>query len=288
MASIVTTSPRSKPSGLPQFLSRHILIAAAIVILVAVAYLILRDGKAPSEPSPPGKSSVAAAPSAAPVNTPAESHNPSGFKEQTSAVVTNASGSTTEIHAGVYDEPEILAEGADIDSPATSNKSATAHRVMPQHKKYFDNPVENQLERLAIPGRNIRATPPPSKLTQDEVLEFLRRPIQIEEDDDEETVAAKERTAALKTEALKFIENGGTYDEFVREMIKVSNEEADMIRDARTEMMRLYKEEGAIAAIEYLKVANAALKENGLKEIPISSGLRKRAEEEQAALEAAH
>lgn len=172
-----------------------------------------------------------------------------------------------------------------IEAPAKSNQTTVAHKVMPQHRKYFDNPIENQLERLAIPGRNIRATPSLSKLTQEEILQYLRRPIQIEEDDDEEAVAAKERTAALKTEALKYIENGGTYDDFVREMVKVSNEEADMIRDARNEMMRLYKEEGAIAAIEYLKEANATLRENGLKEIPISTGLQKRAEEERAALE---
>ena len=192
------------------------------------------------------------------------------------------------VNSASADASDVVTDSTDTNaSPETVAKEEDKPKPMPYgvlSKQYFDNPVENRLEKLGIPGRGV-AMVLPNKLSQDEILAILRRPIQINEDDDEATVAAKERTAALKTEALKYIENGGTYDDFVREMVKVSNEEADMIRDARNEMMRLYKEEGAIAAIEYLKEANATLRENGLKEIPISTGLQKRAEEERAALE---
>ena len=289
MASIVTTSS-SRPKKSPSYRT----IAVAIVAIAAVVIIAFLATRGPGKSVPNSGTGISPSSSTVQKDTtdpisPTAKQEPSEKNPQVSRDTQTDISHTTggyEEKAG-QDEVE-QASPSDVVSPAKSNQTVVAHRVMPQRKKYFDNPIENQLERLAIPGRSIRATPSISKLSQEEILQYLRRPIQINEDDDEDAVAAKERTAALKTEALKFIENGGTYDEFVREMVKVSNEEADMIRDARNEMMRLYKEEGAIAAIEYLEVANAALRESGLKEIPISSGLRKRAEEERAALEATH
>ena len=109
----------------------------------------------------------------------------------------------------------------------------------------------------------------PNRLSQEEILAILRRPIQINEDDDEETVAAKERTAEMKTAALEYIESGGTYDEFITEMVKTSNEEAEMKKTARMEMMRILKQEGYEAAEAYLEQVNPTLKEAGLKEMKI-------------------
>lgn len=193
-----------------------------------------------------------------------------------------------EIHA-----PPIISEsGNDEAQSATnitvevsSNLLAKAHRVGISRKKYFDNPVENQLEGLSIAGRRFGTTPSLSKMSDKEVLQILKRPIEIFDDDDDETVMTKERTAALKNEALKFIENGGTFNEFVREMTRLSNSEADLVRDVRLEMMRIFKEEGGIATEEYLKQANKVLLENGIKEIPVPSGIRARAEDERASLQ---
>jgi hypothetical protein len=286
MATIVTTSS-SRPKDSPSYRT----IAVAIIGIAAVAiiaYLLTRgsDKSVPNSGAGISPSSPTVQKDIKDPTSPTVRQEPSEKNPQVSIGKQNGSPSTVDGGEEMSGQEESRPTSpSDIEAPAKSNQTTITHRVMPQHRKYFDNPIENQLERLAIPGRNIRATPPLSKLTQEEILQYLRRPIQIDEDDDEEAVAAKERTAALKTEALKYIENGGTYDEFVREMVKVSNEEADMIRDARNEMLRLYKEEGAIAAIEYLKEANATLRENGLKEIPISTGLQKRAEEERAALE---
>ena len=146
-------------------------------------------------------------------------------------------------------------------------------------KQYFDNPVENRLEKLGIPGKGV-ALSLPNRLSDEEVLEILKRPVEIYDDDDEETVAAKERTAAMKAEALKFIENGGTYDEFVAEMTRVSNEEAALKNGSRQELMRILREDGYEAAEAYLEEANAALRAAGLDEMRIPLPFRRKREKE--------
>ena len=136
-------------------------------------------------------------------------------------------------------------------------------------EKVFDNDVENQLEALSTPAKRFKYAPK-TRLTDEQIMEYLRRPVEIYEDDNEATVAAKERTAAMKTEALKYIEAGGSYHDFIKEMVAVSNNEADMISEVRMEKIRLLKEEGVEAAASYLEEANARLVEAGLRPIPIT------------------
>ena len=136
-------------------------------------------------------------------------------------------------------------------------------------EKVFDNDVENQLEALSTPAKRFKYAPR-TRLTDEQIMEYLRRPVEIYEDDSEATVAAKERTAAMKTEALKYIESGGSYHDFIKEMVAVSNNEADMISEVRMEKIRLLKEEGVEAAASYLEEANARLVEAGLRPIPIT------------------
>ena len=168
--------------------------------------------------------------------------------------------------------------------PADGQTGAAAAGAEPMpygvlSKRYFDNPVENRLEKLSIPGRGV-AMLPPNRLSREEVLEILRRPVEIYDDDDEETVAAKERTAEMKRAALEFIEAGGTYDEFVAETARAANEEAALLKETRVEMMRLLKEEGYEAAEAYLEEANASLREAGMKEMRIPLPFRRKREKE--------
>ena len=155
-----------------------------------------------------------------------------------------------------------------------------------KRKKVFDNRVENILETLSTPGRRFGVPPASLKMSKEEVLDYLRRPVQILEDDDEQTVSAKERTAAMKTEAIKYIENGGSFDDFVQEMIKISSEEAEYLDQVRKEKRRIVEEEGIEAAQAYLDQVNPKLRESGLKELSLSDIDRNRAAKADAARDA--
>lgn len=264
---IVTTSRRSPRKNS----ATGPLIIIIAVLAVAVAYLLMR--KPVSDENPTSSTDEATV-----------------FRKTTKAISTKAGNSakqaeeskmpasTEVIQASVSIESTIV-EGV-IEAGQQANLVVEEDKNKPKpmpygvlSKQYFDNNIENQLEKLGIPGRGV-AMILPNRLSQEEILEILRRPIQIFEDDDEDTVAAKERAAAMKTAALKYIEDGGTYDEFVHEMAKTSNEEAELSRTARTEMMRILKTDGYEAAEAYIEEVNPTLKEAGLKEMKIPRPFR--------------
>ena len=139
-----------------------------------------------------------------------------------------------------------------------------------REKEYFDNPVENLLASVSEPGAEFMFSPPRVSLSDEEIIAILKRPVEIYEDDDEEAARVKERTAALKTDALAFIEQGGTYNQFVRDRAAAATEQAAMIEDVRQEMIRILRKSGRKAAEEYLAEANPVLREQGLREVTIS------------------
>ncbi len=118
--------------------------------------------------------------------------------------------------------------------------------------------------------------PPRVTLSQEEILAYLRQPVEIFDDDDEETVRAKERTAETKAAALDYIAQGGTFNQFLRDMAAAATEEKAMVDDVRFEMRRILDAEGPEAAQAYLDKANKGLREAGLKEVFLSPFVVKR------------
>ncbi len=276
---IVTTSSNKRPKSNPT-------LPIAIVAIVIVAVIAFYLGTRTKQPRP--QTSVSDT-SATPTAT-AQDRNPDGVakpvaKEDAVSVQAETKNGTQE-------------SDIDDDAIAMTNVSETvsekpAERTVPQRKphkrKFFDNQVENQLEVLS--NRSVKfKNLPRTRFSEAEVMEYLRKPIEINEDDDEETIAAKERTAEMKTLALKYIEEGGTYEQFIQEQAKASTEEAETRRAVHAEAVRILKSEGLQAAEEYLSEVNPQLKEAGLKEVAIPLALRRKAEieaEERAAAEKA-
>lgn len=155
----------------------------------------------------------------------------------------------------------------------TSVRDKEEAKIVPAGIKapeYFDNQVENLLALVSTPGTEFCTTPPRLDLTKDEILSYLKRPVEIYDDDDEETIAVKERTAAAKAEALEYIESGGTCDQYIRDMAAIATEQAEQVEDVRLEMLDILRTKGREAAEEYLATANPLLKEQGLKEVVIT------------------
>lgn len=135
--------------------------------------------------------------------------------------------------------------------------------------KVFDNQVENELEELSRAG-GLGLRTPRIDMTDEEALEYLRTPVEIYDDDDDETVAAKERTAEMKVAALEYIDNGGTLNQFMRDYQAQAQEKEATLEEVRSEMKRILNEEGAEAAQAYLDEVNPQLKEAGLGEVRLS------------------
>lgn len=138
-------------------------------------------------------------------------------------------------------------------------------------KKVFTNKIENILEVVSRGSLSPFANPRVD-MTDEEVVVFLKEPIDIYEDDDEETVKAKERTAAMKTEALKYIREGGTFNQFLRDYTGMVKEEEGMVNDIKAEMKRILHDEGEDAAQSYLDEVNPRLVEQGLEPVKIGKG----------------
>lgn len=194
--------------------------------------------------------------------------------DSSKAPMTNAN--SNEEKNGDVNAISTVAEGdvAGVQKVAEEDIAEASTNATPQKKaikgvaaplvSHFDNPVENMLHSLTVRGKHFKSIPR-NNMTDEQILEYLRKPVEIYEDDDEKTIAAKEATADMKTQALAFIEGGGTYDDFVRQMVQASNEEHDLLDDVRITKMKILKEQGLEACAEYLEEANKVLAEAGLK-----------------------
>lgn len=145
----------------------------------------------------------------------------------------------------------------------------------------FDNDVENMLESVSRFGfesiETLRVN-----LPKDEIVAILNRPVDIYEDDPPDVVADKERTAEMKKAALEFIEAGGTFNQFLRDMQAQATEEREAVKDVREEMVRILRVEGEAAARAYLDKANPELAAQGLPEVHLGKGLLRMVEREAA------
>lgn len=161
---------------------------------------------------------------------------------------------------------------------SNSNYAETAEKAA-ESVAIFDNPVETQLENVSRKGFESLVTLRVN-LPQEEILAILNRPVDIYDDDDEETVLAKERTAEMKREALEYIAAGGTFNQFLRDCQFEAKEARETVMDVREEMKRILYSQGEEAAQEYLDKQNPILRELGLPEVHIGKGLlRKRKKE---------
>lgn len=151
---------------------------------------------------------------------------------------------------------------------ADSNRLAKSEAILAAQapRKHFDNEVENTIEVVTKPGAQFLILPQVN-LSQQEVLEYLKRPVEYSEDDDEEALAAKKRTEAFKKEALDYIAKGGTLNQFLRDKASAAADEREAVDTIRREKDRILLTEGPEAAKAYLDQINPELKKLNLPEI---------------------
>lgn len=162
---------------------------------------------------------------------------------------------------------------------ADSNRLAVSEALLRSRepKKHFDNEVENTLEIVSKPGAQFLQIPV-IDMAHEDIIAFLKKPVEILPDDDEATIAAKERTVEVKAAALEYIEKGGTINQFIRDTAAAEQEAVATRDEVRMEMRRILASEGEEMAQAYLDEINPQLAKLGIKEIKIGRGDRKFAE----------
>lgn len=141
--------------------------------------------------------------------------------------------------------------------------------------KVFDNPVENQLVGLSVEGGSF-ASGLMMRHTDEDILAALNRPVEIHEDDSDEVKAKKEAVAAMKQEILAYMEQGGTYEEFVTEMASMARQERKMKRDGIRKIVSLLDEGRADEARDFYETYNGLLEESGYTPLKLQMGLKER------------
>lgn len=129
-------------------------------------------------------------------------------------------------------------------------------------KPIFDNPIENQLVSLAIPGG---VFVPAAILgnSPEELDDILHRDVVINPDDDESTVEKKEAVAALKRQILEYMDEGGTFEGFVEEMRSYSKEEKKLRNSGMNRLEDIMESGDIDEARDFLQVYNGILEEQG-------------------------
>jgi len=152
--------------------------------------------------------------------------------------------------------------------PVKAVETVQTEQPPPRRKRIFTNATEQVLGWIV--SKRLGDMPPPiPRLPPDEkILETLNSVIEIQEDDDEATSELKENVAYAKEEMRKFMQEGGTAQEFVRQYHQQLQKAHQEWLAEQREFLRLRKEDPE-KAMAYAEETNKRLAEKGIKPLMI-------------------
>ena len=151
---------------------------------------------------------------------------------------------------------------------------AEAERLKNLPPPMFKHEVESALDMYVVPG--IDMPPPPRDYTNEEVLQALVEPIEIDpEKDDEEAQLHKKAVQQFKDELREYIKNGGTFNQYIRKLAERQSKEAAMIQQSRQMVMKTINEGKTAEAQQLLDALNKHLSEQGIPAVKMPPPYRK-------------
>ena len=272
MPRIVTSRKRQRPATPPASASDRIVRAAAIAVVAICAVFAAWRLLSPPEAAKPGATPVQAGQKGQGRGVPAATpETPEAARPDAASPSTDGRSVSGQKNQGRGAPASTEIENPPEEPPPASAPPPAPPSATPREREFFDNEIENTIASVSEPGAEFFGFPPGTEWEEDEILEVLRRPVVIEEDDDDAAIAAKERTAEFKAKALKAIEEDGlTFNQFIRDIVALRNEQAAMREDAYQQMVKILRRDGEPAARDYLNSINPELKAQGMKEIAIS------------------
>lgn len=151
---------------------------------------------------------------------------------------------------------------------------AEAERLRNLPPPMFKHEVESALDMYVVPG--IDMPPPPRDYTNEEVLQALVEPVEIDpEKDDEDAQLHKRTVQQFKDELREFIKEGGTFNQYIRKLAERQSKEAMMIQQSRQMVMKTINEGRTAEAQELLNKLNKHLSEQGIPAVQMPPPYRK-------------
>lgn len=170
----------------------------------------------------------------------------------------------------------VPAGNAGVAPPGETGAAGAGRPTRGKNEKgdgVFQTKTEQMLSRFA--GTRPGYQPPMLlRLPQDENLdEILERPIEIFDDDDDETVAAKENCARMKEELRQFMADGGSAETFMLWHHNELMKDYEEWRDAQHNAVQLLLGGDLDAARRYAEEASATLAERGIRGVTLPEKL---------------
>lgn len=167
-----------------------------------------------------------------------------------------------------------------LPKPATTNVASFRLRKemvngewrIRESKAVFKHPIERALYALTIP--NGMAIPPKSifrRYTKEQILEMLKKPVEISPDDSEHVAERKKKTQAMKDGILDLYNRGHSLDDIIADLDKTSRSENFEMADARLGLNEAMHTGDAGKVREYVAKKNAELAAKGLEELKVPS-----------------
>ena len=159
---------------------------------------------------------------------------------------------------------------------------AYGHMYECDHEGNFRDVTKRQLFKTAFEANFLRlavADKPfiPAFLTgldQEDVKKMLLKPYEAKGDETEEELEQLKAYDVMRDAALQYMEQGGTFDEFVGVFAKQVKEERETNALCLREVMTLYKQGKIAEAKEMAEAANALKRQKGLQELKLPAHVR--------------
>ena len=138
----------------------------------------------------------------------------------------------------------------------------------------FDNPIENQLIGLSLPD----AIFIPGLLLgydSNDVKQILQKPVVFTDEDSEKTLRSKQAVAEMKQVILEYMDNGGTFEQFVLEMSSFAQQERILKQQCLKKVSDLLKQGLVKEARQYVAELNSALEEQGFSSVKLPKRLER-------------
>ena len=290
---IVTTSKRGK-SQVAGRKSKIIVIAAVAVAAIVAIYLGTRASSPRRQPSPAVSDTPPSPPEAATTSaeaapvSPVEPSQPPSEATQPPAVSPREARISAATNNYVKKPGRMLTDDGRILTfpPPKEGEFRTVHSHGKVYKcdsegnwedvtprPLFDNSFEENLVGLSIEGG---AFIPGMLMGLDTnaIMPLLRRDVVINEDDTDDEKAKKEAVAQMKGVILDYIEQGGTFDQFVMEMRALTVQERSMKSKALKRVVELYKAGKLDEARVYVDSFNSVIDEQGFSPLKLPPHIR--------------
>lgn len=290
---IVTTSKRGK-SQVASRKSKIIVIAAVAVAAIVAIYLGTRASSPRQQPSPAVSDTPPSPPEAATTSaeaapvSPVEPAQPPSEATQPPAMSPREARISAATNNYVKKPGQMLTDDGRVLTfpPPKEGEFRTVHSHGKVYKcdsegnwedvtprPLFDNSFEENLVGLSIEGGSF-VPGMLMGLDTNAIMPLLRRDVVINEDDTDDEKAKKEAVAEMKGVILDYIEQGGTFDQFVMEMRALTVQERSMKSKALKRVAELCKAGKLDEARAYVDSFNSVIDEQGFSPLKLPPHIR--------------